>query len=333
MFPVEPASEFGRDDPGKFSVCAVDVMARGFKIRVLPTLGLMSEVEDQQPAAPEIKTFPNVIPHLRHTWHETRSLPYNGPMEEFTRKRVRNDYPLLRLMQLGMTTVRTPMSDVIDPDSLKRLHDWASLGFRFVPFAVGVPEASMRSAVSDLDGPLAAVEIVSSDKELGSSREHITMLLDEIQHPIWLSKITTYADRIDTSGPFAHSVSSGFLPHELQPALTALVSVPLQSIQRQRVGLVFQIEWGNDVAETISRCANEIRQAGLQPIANLKLSDPDPARANYDRDGILAAVTAASAASRDHEVILQCDTFEDVDRGYHPRHGFIDRRGNLRYVV
>ena len=53
---------------------------------------------------------PITVP-LRHAWATPVDLPYNGPMEEFARKRTRNDYTLTRLGQMGIHHVRVPITD------------------------------------------------------------------------------------------------------------------------------------------------------------------------------------------------------------------------------
>ena len=70
---------------------------------------------------------------------------------------------------------------------------------------------------------------------------------------------------------------------------------------------------------------------GLDLIANLRLANSNPAVSNYDEQAISKVISEAINVSRSaRNVILQCDTFEDVDRGYSPRYGLVDRLGNLR---
>ncbi len=46
---------------------------------------------------------------LRHPWAEWVDIPYSGAVDEFTRKRVRNDYPLLALWEMGLRKLRLPL--------------------------------------------------------------------------------------------------------------------------------------------------------------------------------------------------------------------------------
>ncbi len=110
----------------------------------------------------------------------------------------------------------------------------------------------------------------------------------------------------------------------MDEVLTSLGPVP-------PAGLVFQIPWSTPPEETIDRLAFGLGGKGFDLIANLRLADSNPAQSNFDEDAISNTISEAmTAASKAGNVILQCDTFEDVDRGYSPRFGLVDRLGNLR---
>ena len=117
LFPGQVEDEFGRDDKGKYGVSIVTVNQENHKIQFIQTNGNIRKTADQQPIKPPVAALnlDFLIPHLRHDWALARPLPYNGPMEEFSRKIVRNDYLLLRLMQLGISKVRIPLSDLLNP--------------------------------------------------------------------------------------------------------------------------------------------------------------------------------------------------------------------------
>jgi len=110
LFKSAPAAEFGRDDTGKFVVTMVDVYPDTFQLRVIDTNGKQQDDSDNTTIELLYKrpSKKNLTLHMRHPWHETITLPYNGPMEEFTRKQARNDYTLLRLMQMGIYQLRIP---------------------------------------------------------------------------------------------------------------------------------------------------------------------------------------------------------------------------------
>lgn len=325
LFPVEPTPEFGRDDVGKFAVATVTVDTRGHEIEIGGTYGHEMKPGASHVVTQPVRQFPSLIPHLRHAWFEQRSLPYNGPMEEFSRKQVRNDYPLLRLLQLGIKTCRIPFSDLLDPVGRARIDDWNRLGFRFVFFKVGLPTADDLSALNDT-ASAAAFEVLTTTHTTDRVPVQLSGLTSSLGCPIWISKVTTFDDRKDTSGPFAHTVSSGFLPHELEATCESLSNEP----NGNRLGVVFQIPWGDEPEAAIHTAASTIRKAGLRPVANLRIAHSDPAVANFDPAAIVRVLELVTDAAKAADVPLQCDTFEDVDRGYHPRFGLIDRHCNIR---
>ncbi|MEM6548693.1 MAG: metallophosphoesterase [Pseudomonadota bacterium] len=324
MFPVAPAPEYGRDDAGKYAVTLVDVMAEGHRLRVVPTDGLGMEPGDPSPEpTPEPAPLP-LIPHLRHAWFEARRLPYKGPMEEFSRKLARNDYPLLRLLQLGITTVRIPLSDLEDPEARSRIEDWAACGQRFVFFRIGLPKEVDVEALRGIGDAAAALEVLATRADLADLGPGLPKAIAYLPVPFWLSKVTTSADGGPLDAPYSHAVSAGFLTAQADLIFASLPGGPPP-------GLVFQLPWGTDPAVTIPDLAARCLASGTRLVANVRLSPANPAAANFDDRAIAAhlrkAIDAAEAAG---SVTLQCDTFEDVDRGYAPRNGLIDRRGNVR---
>ena len=145
LYDVEPADQFGRNDEGKFSYALINVFKEGHRVTVHPTDGMgLAEGESISPEdSPSVRAHTPFTLHLRHGWARARDLPYNGPMEEFTRKRARNDYALLRLWQMGITRVRTPLSDLFDPEYGPRVQDFHAAGCTFTFFHPGVPDAEL----------------------------------------------------------------------------------------------------------------------------------------------------------------------------------------------
>lgn len=326
MFAVGPAEEYGRDDKGKFSVCIVEVNQSSYETKLIPTRG-QSLSTGETFRKPELKQGrTGLVPHLRHSWFESRHLPYNGPMEEFSRKRVRNDYPLLRLHQLGIDTVRVPLSDRFDPAISSRIDDWAATGIKFVYFHIGVPDASILTSLRS-HSEAAALEILSAVDDIADIAPALDTVLSAIKLPVFVSRITTSADVLDSSAVFAHSVSSGFRSEVIETTIGALDSLPLS----RPPGLVFQIPWGQDPVDTIMILADHLAASEYKLAVNLRLADSNPARSNFADKKIASVLRNALRVAREHNhVMVQCDTFEDVDRGYHPRNGLIDRLGNIR---
>ena len=325
LFATSPAPEYGRDDVNKYSVCQVIVQEQGFAIDVKPTFGR----EDTGTAAvPQTQQLP-LIPHLRHSWFETSHLPYNGPMEEFGRKRARNDYPLLRLLQLGIDTVRIPLSDLTLADGLQRIHDWHSIGIRFVVFSVWGPDKQGCARLHEIGSALAGVEIVCVNGVAADdlSGTQIGRLNGELQCPVSVSVVSTSARHHDPSQPYAHSVSSGFECADVDQVIAELQQQQIPASTR----VVFQLRWGTEADSALDSVYEKLQSGGYELDVNIRLSNNSPAVANFDDEAIAQKLKSVIEwAETKQSVKLQCDTYEDVDRGYHPRHGLIDRQGNIR---
>ena len=70
---------------------------------------------------------------------------------------------------------------------------------------------------------------------------------------------------------------------------------------------------------------------GIEIDANVRLADANPAVANFDDEAIAARVRDANDLAPDLAATrVHLDTFVDVDRGYNPRHGLLDRHYNFR---
>ena len=147
MFHDRAADEYGRNDTSKLGLFIVSVYEKGQVTRLvrsngrtlgpdeesgLPTRSLRSLHSDECIAAP-------VGLELRHSWTEEMDIPANGALEEFERKRVRNDYPLFALWEMGAAAFRLPLQDLLDLDTRNRIADMAAKGQRFLFYVYGVP--------------------------------------------------------------------------------------------------------------------------------------------------------------------------------------------------
>lgn len=331
LYRGEPAAEFGRDDMGKFGITLIDVHPKGHSLRFAPTVGQVLAFDQSYPTVKPIRqpTTP-IIPHLRHAWFEAISLPYNGPMEEFSRKLARNDYPLLRLWQLGIGVIRTPLQDLLDPTACRRILDVAASGIRFSFFCLDTPNTEATAALEEHQEIVDSIEIVAPDLELDDLCDRIKRFSAKLRIPITLGKATTSAEEQRANGAFAHNVSYGFLWKDYE---TVIERASKAASALTDFSICFQLSIRDHPAEQIPKMADYIASVGLGLTVNLRISNPDPAKFEAD-DLFIADQLAASLliAQRYPRLRLQCDTFEDIDRGYAPRHGFIDRLANFRLI-
>jgi hypothetical protein len=334
LFPIEPASEYGRDDVGKYGVTFVDVLERGHVVRVVPTEGTeleesrFSDVPGPVPAALSTARGKRLVAHLRHAWATPIALPYNGPMDEFSRKRARNDALLMRLWQLGIRRLRTPLADLLDPDVRPRIHDFHAAGIRFTFFSLEIPDANAVAALREAHIATEALQIITAKTDLSDIADGLASLEIIRDIAIIIGKLHSSADEPRHGSHFAHAVSFGFKWAERHDALSALKS---RDPDGRVTGLAFQINLEDHLRARLSEIDAFGATNDLQIWANLRLANENPAIANFDDDQILERVSVAvEAAESLKRTTLEIDTLIDIDRGYNPRHGLLDRRCNLR---
>jgi 3',5'-cyclic AMP phosphodiesterase CpdA len=337
LFPIEATSEHGRDDIGKYGVTFVDVFEQGHVVRIVPTDG--AELADDQAgagsatdAADEVNAASaarggRLVAHLRHAWATPVALPYNGPMEEFSRKRARNDALLMRLWQLGICRLRTPLADLLDPDIRQRIEDFGAVGMRFTFFSLDVPDGNAMAALAQTRAA-EALQIVTAKTDLSDIADGLTNLPPLRDAAVVIGKLHSSADEPRHGSNFAHAVSFGFKWPERHEALAALKS---RDAWNRCAGLAFQINLEDDLREALCDMDAFGAASDLRIWANVRLANENPAIANFDDLLILARVKAmAEIADTLACTTIELDTLIDIDRGYNPRHGLLDRRCNLR---
>ncbi|MGK0230733.1 MAG: UDP-2,3-diacylglucosamine pyrophosphatase LpxH, partial [Gammaproteobacteria bacterium] len=330
LFRVPPVLEHGRDDTNKYFVTLVDVCEDDHSLRLVPigdgpdTLAEPGDARGADKSEEGMPEMPLQV-HLRHAWYEDIDLPYNGPMEEFSRKRARNDYTLLRLWQLGIRDVRVPVKDVMDEVISQRMSDYLRAGIRFHGF--GSPEQfkTLNDEHAVQAGLLESLELISSENDTLAD----LVLPESISsHKIFLGQAATGRDS-QSDGLYFHSVSSGFrwpLTEDRERTVLSWIGC-----SRHR-GMVFQLPWESElsVLDAIDAwCAHN----DVTGMINIRLAKQNPAHSNIDDEAIehrIYDILTGSPTRRSLQ--YQLDTFADVDRGYSPRNGLIDRHFNLRRV-
>lgn len=331
LYHIGPAAEYGRNDTGKFSYALIDIFADGHRVRVIPTEGrCLAQGETLQEADPvAVKPLPvPMVVHLRHAWGRAIDMPYNGPMEEFRRKRARDDYVLLRLWQMGLTGVRTPLSDLSDPEYGPRIHDFHAAGMRFTFFSAGVPDAEAWQACKDNAHLIDTVEFVASTSDLSDMADQLAAFDGAGGPPVHIGKFHSSAHEPKKGSKFAHSVSYGFKWEDRDDLLAGLRAADKNSAVS---GVAFQVNLEDDLKSRLAEIDALAAGNALKAVAVIKLADTNPAVANFDDEAIARRVgEALEVAGGLENLSLQLDTYADMDRAYHPRNGLVDGRRNFR---
>jgi hypothetical protein len=271
--------------------------------------------------------------YLRQPWAEVTQMPHSGPLDEFVRKAVRNDYPLLALWTLGIRKLRVPVADLLDAAVRERMATLVSKGFCFTAFSVGVPARPVVEAIVQHAPILEAWELIGISKGLAGVAPAIWSVKERSGMRVYLSRLETSAHTAHGAhgaAQFHHFVRHGFDPLGDVEEIGAWLSsdgapCPLD-------GVVFRVGPACAAALGIQAADEAASRLGATAVVHVQLQGSESPAAELRDDVAIAgrvveAVAAAYATPR-AEVLL--DTFVDHDRGYFIRHGLVDRRYNPR---
>lgn len=339
LFAVAPGteSEFGRNDPAKLGYAIVDVYPNKHIVRIRNIEDSRNPFDpkrkiSEQPTAlhPRDGVTPPIAVQLRHAWNEVRSLPNNGPLDDFNRKKARNDYPLLATWRIGITWLRVPLQDLEDTQTRARMEAMVHMGQRFIVMVFGIPDENSIKLLSEHSELVSALEIiVPAQKNPGA-----LLGLDDnwrlpLQMPIYIGTLESSADTVSTGTKyFAHTTSFGFRAN--RSAHIESLSNKENSIAQIFDGVVFQIPSNEDILSHISHINTLSEKINRMVMVHVMVATAQPASAQFNEQWVAnrtAIACIGALALSDGIVVL--DSLMDIDRGDFPRTGLVDRRGNI----
>ena len=145
---------------------------------------------------------------------------------------------------------------------------------------------------------------------------------------VYLAKILTDQEARFDGKTFSHFVRSGFTVDEAERRRTLIAD----AVGRGEIdGVTVRVEIGESLPSVARRLRAIGADTGARFLVSLKLHGPNVAVARTgDRETAARAAQALVLSRCGSGVRYVFDTFMDVDRGYYPRHAFIDRRFNPR---
>ena len=336
LFRVGAADEHGRNDLGKFGFFLVKVYPDSYAAHCIRTWGKTLEADKvHQPATGETTGFhskeiswPGLGIDMRHPWAEVTDFPYSGAVDEFLRKKVRNDYPLWALWEMGARRLRLPLQDLEEERTRKRMADLKSMGHLFCLFVYDLPSAESIKLIEHNKSLLESVEIIIPWASASHYIEPLVRIRKRLSLPIYLSKLRSSADAEKDGSRFKHFIKHGFSLREINLVREFL---KLDGASKSADGFVFHIDRSNEPLIDIPEAVDIAHNLGMRAQFQVALANENPAIAEYDdvaNANRVAESLAIALALPQTTVIL--DTFVDMDRGYFPRTGLVDRRYNPR---
>lgn len=345
MFRIAPTpeQEHGRNDLPKLGYFLVHIYEHGHVCELVRTYGQCQPKGD----LPDITVpIPSVIhPKLnsrcrfgfdmRHNWMEIVEIPPTGGLDEFDRKEVRNDYPLLALWEMGVRHVRVPLRDLKLDRNRQRLYDLHTHGMRFSLSSFGVPSAKDARLISDNIAVLDDWEIGYNPDLIDLQVVDLGAVLDTIKLPVYLSKLRSGESMRAETGRYYHVINQGFYPDE-KVEIQALLS--RNELRGKIAGLVFRVhtehqidDQKNTIWEQMQNIQALVEECQISAHVHLRLMGNNPAQERWNEaqtsQHLVEGMVACACLPK---LTVFANTYEDNDRGYFVRQGVIDRLSNPR---
>ncbi len=340
MFRVAPNDNaFGRDDRDKLGYLIVHVHESGHTFDMVRCRGRQTGLNSSvsvsggqiDPINPTTNQYPVLGFDLRHDWLEPVQIPPSGGLDEFDRKVVRNDYPLLALWEMGVRNLRIPLADLVDSDRRCRLIELTRLGFRFTLFSHLPPEYRIAELVLQNADLIESWEIAGKFKETSDFCDAIRGMMNDSDRKIRLffSPLKNKEDIIQSGLTYYHVINHGFTRSDFEGSIDERFS-GLATFDNFD-GIVMRCGIDDSVQSTIMLATNIQQTVGLKVSVHLRLTEDSPA-AFQDSEVLLCNRLAESMFCAWHFGAdrIFSDTLTDNDRGYFPRIGLLDREFNPR---
>jgi len=324
LFRVEPGMKQGRHDAAKLGYSVVDVHGKGHLNRSVRTYGRCIEAGETVDATENLPDPVHSLQpdhrgiglYLRQPWCDSADIPTPWGLDAFRRKRIRNDYPLMALWEMGVRDLRVPLDDLADPDTGARMAELADMGHRFTAYSYGLPKAAAAEALRTKAGILSAWEIIAPTSCLG---DLIGPMADfKGSTPVYFNP--------HRAGVEAFSSSHGLNLDEHSAVESLLAEVAAGQVID---GLVFGVGWQEVLMPVFTSVRHieetyDIKAAIHVQFAHCRPMAPDEAdRHNANR---IAEAVVCALANNDMAVFL--DNFTGIDRGYYFSGGMVDRLYN-----
>lgn len=337
MYRVPPLEneEHGRNEDAKLGYLQVNVYEHGHVCHSIRTYGqlggeqtVLSAQNRCTPVHPLEQDHAPLGFDLRQTWSEVLEIPPSGGLDEFIRKPVRNDYPLMALWEMGVKKLRVPLHDLQDDYVRERMAVLQQHGHEFTVFSFGLLNETERDCLLQHQALLSSWELAYASQDLDKVAGQLRSLKPVLDLPVYLSRLHTHADVKQNGDRYFHVINHGFKLDDQSRMQEVLDGCDLRGVI---AGFVLRIGLNQSPADAVAAAAEMAATMEMRCSLHLRLAGENPAEANYD-DGAIARRIASSliAAKAQNRVDVFVDTFADNDRGYFVKNGVVDRRYNPR---
>jgi hypothetical protein len=335
MYRGEPGPERGRNDTPKLGFMLVDVHERGHVAHPVRTHGACLQPGEELPRiewvppvhARSIERSPLGI-DLRYPWTEVTEVAASGALDEFSRKTVRNDYPLMALWEMGIRDLRVPVADVRDAPTRERIRALVRSGHRFTVYSHGIA-LHAQSLLAEHAELVSGWEVIAPATALPELAPKVARIRRERDLAVRFSPLRRPGDSLHHGDRARHVIEHGFHVSE-QPQIEALFGN--DDVRAAFDGVVYRVSRAALPSQELAQIREASRALDTRNYLYVRFAADNPARMpggeEPDDANRLAEALFAAHSMRDGGVWV--DTLGDVDRGYFPRMGLVDRRANPR---
>ena len=340
MYRIRPGDddEAGRNDRAKLGYAVVHVYDNGHTIEFVRTYGEeMAETgaSDSAPAYVPHRLHPltNVKTSfgfdMRQNWMEMVEIPPTGGLDEFDRKEVRNDYPLMALWEMGVRKLRVPVRDLLVTENRVRMRMLTRHGHEFTLFSFGAPSALEQVLISNNQDIFTAWEIAVNWNVFAQEALAIGDFSRSLDVPVYLSRLRSSDElREEAAGRYYHVINQGFLAAD-EEQMQGILDMP--ELKDAIAGFVFRVTAEKDPLDAVCEAHEIAERLGVMASVHIRMCGSNPAIAQEDDDWVCARMAeSVLAASVYPHVSVFADTMVDNDRGYFVRNGVLDRLCNPR---
>ncbi|MGK7752069.1 MULTISPECIES: metallophosphoesterase family protein [unclassified Roseovarius] len=331
MYRINGGDQKGRNDAAKLGFLTLELRENGHIAHYHRTYGAtLAEGAGMAPPVaprPHVKAsgLAGVFVDMRHAWAEELAVAPSGAVDEFRRKRARNDYPVMALWEMGLQGLRVPIQDLCDPRVRRRMELMSRLGHRFQVYLYGMPDAAEREALADHAALVDRLELVLNWEEIVDLISEIEALKADTGLQIVLSRVNRKDGAKHIGSRFNHLISHGFTLAEMDE---------LQAFMTRHPDLIdcaqFTIPRSASPWQSARRLATFAKDTRTAPVLYVKSTEASPAEIYEDEVANAQRFAEAAMAAIGFGLDVVLDTMDDADRGYFTRTGLVDRRFNPR---
>ncbi len=331
MYRIDGGSQQGRNDAAKLGHLTLDIHETGHVAHYHRSYGacLGEGGAGARPVTkrPHVKTtdLRGIYVDMRHAWAEDMVVAPSGAVDEFRRKKARNDYPVMALWEMGLRGLRVPIQDLMDPTTRARMALMRDVGHDFHVYRYGFPSDDERSALAQHKDLITQLELVLGWDTVTENAENLRALRADTGLDIVLSRVNRKDAAKMSGGRFNHLISHGFTLAELEE-LEDLSKAHPDLVQ----GFQFTIPRSMCPWDTARKLADFADRTKCQVVLYVKSTEASPAERFHDEIANARRFGDALMSAAGHGVSVILDTFDDADRGYFTRTGLVDRRFNPR---